>query len=129
MRAILIDAYKKAVTDIELPKEVNGFQQALGVLLKTDQPKIIHSNEILTVILDEEAHWKDTPAFFSPLMEEVPMFGNIICIGRNPITKEMEDLYEEFECENFIGVINWCDPVETLRYRQIVRDFARTNRT
>lgn len=127
MRAILIDAFQEKLEEIYLPVEVNAFQSEIRSLLKTDTPRIIHSNELLTVIFDEDAHWKETPAFWSNLMDEQPMFGNVICVGRNPITKIIEGLYELYQFENFN--VRWCDFEETGRYQKVVREFAKNNRT
>ena len=127
MRAILIDAYNQQMDEIDLPINVSAFQEKLRTLLKTDQPKIIHSNEVLTVIFDEDAIWKDTPAFWSGLIVDVPMFGNVICVGRHPVTKELEDLCEFYEFGSFN--VKWCDVDAVLHYRKVVREFAKSNRT
>jgi hypothetical protein len=106
MRAILIDPFQKQMQEIDLSVEVGVFQQQVRTLLKTTNPQIIHANELLSVIYDETAHWKETPAFWSELLKDSPLFGNVLCVGRNPISKNWEDLYRLYEFENF--KVKWC---------------------
>ena len=127
MRAIFIDSFRQVLEEIDLPLEVGAFQQRIRGLLQTDTIHIVHSNELLTVIVDGAAAAKETPAFWSGLTEDWPMYGNVICVGRNPITREMEDLYELYTFENF--QVKWCDATTTEHYRKIVLEFARTNFT
>lgn len=127
MRAILIDSFRQKMEEIDLSTEVNEFQNEIRNFLRTDSPQTVHSNDLLTIIYDEDAHWKETPAFWSELMVEAPFFGNVICVGRNSISKEMEDLYRSYTFENF--KVKWCSNEETIRYRAVVRQFAQNNRT
>jgi hypothetical protein len=124
MRAIYIDAFNKELKEIDLPNEPDAFLKETQFLLKTDNPNIIHSNELLTVLFDKHAASKDSPSFWSGLMEELPLFGNVICVGRNPITQQMEDLHELYKFENF--QVKWCDEETTERFRKTVVEYANT---
>ena len=127
MRAIFINSDRQVLEEIDIPAEVGAFNQRIRTLLQTDEVNIVQSNELLTVIMDGEAAAKETNAFWSGLMEDWPLYGNVICVGRNPNTREMEDLYEEYGFESF--AVSWCDKQTTEHYRKIVLEFAKRNFT
>jgi hypothetical protein len=126
MRAILINAFEQKMEEINLPDEVSEFQKEIRNILRTNTIEIAHCNELLTVIFDGAAFTKDTPSFWSELLKEYPIFGNVICVGRHPITQNMEDIYHEYGFENF--KVRWCDMATTEHYRKIVTEFASSNR-
>lgn len=116
MRAILINAYDQKVEEIDLPLFFIDFQKKVEEYLKCKMFSLINSNEILEVLLDPGAYNQpNSPAFFSPLSEGFPIFGNAICVGRNPLTGEMDNLFEEYKIENFN--IRWCTNDELVKHR------------
>jgi hypothetical protein len=118
MRAILIDAFNQRMEEIDLPIEVTAFQKRVRHLLQTENWGIVHCNDFVTVFFDEVALSKETPSFWVDFFEEWPVFGNLLCVGRNPITQEMEDLFDLYQFETFN--VQWCDQSTTEYYRKMI---------
>ncbi|ACU62075.1 hypothetical protein [Chitinophaga pinensis] len=106
MRAILIDAYHQKMEEIVLPAEAAIFHRHIKQLLNTEAIDTIHPNQLLTIFFDPLAFAQaGIPGFHSGLMAAFPFFGNAICVGRNPITYQEEDLPRGFTIDHLD--INW----------------------
>lgn len=117
MRALLIDGYNQVIKEIVLPAERAIFYQQVKQYINAEEVDMIHPNKQLTILFDPLAFAQaGTPGFLLGLLEEFPLFGNVICVGRNPITYQMEDLSEEFTCDHFD--VNWYDSTETEECRK-----------
>ncbi|PSL34518.1 hypothetical protein [Chitinophaga ginsengisoli] len=117
MRALLFDAYSQVVKEIVLPAERAIFYQQVKQYLNAEGIDMIHPNKLLTILFDPLAFTKaGTPGFLLGLLEEFPLFGNIICVGRNPITYQIEDLSGEFTRDHFD--VSWYAPTEAEEYRK-----------
>lgn len=117
MRALLFDAYNQEIKEIVLTTEAAIFQQQVRQHLRAEEIDRIHPNKLLTILFDPLAFAQPgTPGFLLGLMKEFPLFGNVICVGRNPITYQMEDLPGDFTCGHF--EVNWFDPIETEECRK-----------
>lgn len=117
MRAILFDAYNQVIKEIVLPAETAISHQQIRQYLHTEKVDSIHPNKVLTVLFDPLAFTQaGTPGFLLGLLKEFPLFGNAICVGRNLVTYQMEDLPKAFTCDNFD--VSWYDPAESEECRK-----------
>ncbi|MGE7775213.1 hypothetical protein ACQKLP_10845 [Chitinophaga sp. NPDC101104] len=129
MRAILIDTFNKEVKEVDLPMEANAFMKEIRSLLRTDAVNMIRNNELLTVMLDGAAVIKGSPAFWSGLCLDCPIYGNALLVGRSPFTDAYEDLYRMYTLENHKSDIKWCDEQTAEQYRGPAIAFALQNRS
>ena len=102
MRAILFDAYHEEIKEIVLPADAAMSYQQIKQLLHSERVDTIHPIKQLTVLFDPLAFGRTgTPGFLLGIMEEFPLFGNAICVGRNLTTYQIEDLPKEFTRDYF----------------------------
>ncbi|MDF2191354.1 hypothetical protein [Paraflavitalea sp. CAU 1676] len=106
MRAILIDVFKREVSEIDLPLDLYGFRQTVQKHLCSENFTFLEEN-ITALIIDADCLLKPSPGFKSNLMKSWPLFGNVIWIGQDPITKEKRDLFHAFEKDSL--AIEWLD--------------------
>jgi hypothetical protein len=70
---------------------------------------------------------KETLCYFVDTISEYPFFGNLICVGRDPVTQVIEDL-DEVLLHHHI-VVSWMDKNSTefykIKYQEMV---AKANR-
>jgi hypothetical protein len=127
MRAILINGFDQKIENIDLPTAVAAFQQEVRRLLRTEDWRIVDRKEWLTVIYDERMLSKETLCYFVDTISEYPFFGNLICIGRNPVTQVIEDLDEVLSHHHIF--VSWMDKNSTefykIKYQEMV---AKANR-
>ena len=117
MRAFLINAYNQTMQEIDLAAESGTYYQQVQQHLNTEKPDSIHPNQLFTVLFDPLAFTKTgIPAFLLGLMDYFPLFGTVICVGRNPITYQMADLSEEYTLENFEVI--WYSPTDSEECRK-----------
>lgn len=117
MRAILIDAYNQVMKEIALPREAAIFHQQVKQYLNAEGVDMIHPNKQLTILFDPLAFTKTgTPGFLLGVIEEFPLFGNVICVGRNLNTYQIEDLSKEFTSDHLD--ISWYQPAEAEECRK-----------
>ncbi|QHS63559.1 hypothetical protein [Chitinophaga agri] len=108
MRAILFDGYEQTMKEIILPAETAIRYQQVKELLHTDTVDMIHPNKRLTMLFDPLAFTNaGLPAFRVGVLEAFPFFGNVICVGRNSITYQIEDLPAAVTCDHF--QVTWYD--------------------
>lgn len=126
MRAILINGFDQKIEELDLPTEVTAFQQEVRRLLKTENWRIVDRYEWLTVIYDEIMLSKDTLCYFVDNISEYPFFGNLICLGRDPVTQVMEDLDDVLSHRIYAS---WMDKNSTEFYkRKYLEMVAKANR-
>ncbi len=127
MRAILINGFDQKIEEIDLPTEVAAFQQEVRRLLGTEDWRIVNRKEWLTVIYDELMLSKDTLCYFVDTISEYPLFGNLICVGRDPVTQVIADL-DEVLSHHYIFV-RWMDKSSTEFYKiKYLEMVAKANR-
>lgn len=108
MRALIIDGFDQVMKEIDLPIEAAMFHQQVKQYLNTEKIDSIHPDKLLTILFDPLAFAQaGTPGFLLGLLEKFPLFGNVICVGRNPVTYQVEDLPKEFTPDHFN--ITWYD--------------------
>lgn len=118
MRAIFVDAFNQKVKEIDLPIEGQGLMMEVLKLLRTEQWEIYRMNELLMMFVDKLALSKDAPAVWVDVLSDCPIFGNIVCVGQHPSTKEIEDLDKMYSLDKFI--VRWCDNSTTENYKRSV---------
>jgi len=126
MRALLFDAYEQVIKEIVLPAEAAIFHQQAKQHLHSEDVDTIHPIKQLSILFDPLAFTKaGTPGFLLGLLEEFPLFGNVICVGRNPITYQIEDLSNEFAPDNF--KVSWYHPAEVEEVRKKAMEIGINN--
>lgn len=103
MRAMLINGFDRKIEKIDLPSEATDFQKEVKRLLRTEEWGIVHRKEWLTVIYDQLMFSKDSFCYKVELVSKFTFFGNMIFVGRNPATQDMEDL-DELKIQNSLFV-------------------------
>jgi hypothetical protein len=117
MRALLINGYYQVMKEIVLPAEAALFHQQVKQYLNSEKVDSIHPDKLITILFDPLAFTQaGIPAFLLGLLEEFPFWGNVICIGRNPVTFQVEDLPEEFTHDHF--KVSWYDPIASEECRK-----------
>jgi len=106
MRAFLIDGYNQRIEEITLSAETATFYQQVRQHINSEEVDTIHPHKALTILFDPLAFAREgIPGFHLGIMVEFPLFGNVVCVGRNPVTYQIEGLSEEFTPDQFD--VNW----------------------
>lgn len=117
MRALLIDGFDQVMKEIDLPIEAAVFHKQVKQYLNTEKIDSIHPDKLLTILFDPLAFAQaGIPGFLLGVLEDFPLFGNVICIGRNPVTYQVEDLPKEFTPDYFS--ITWYDAMASEECRK-----------